>query len=126
MRNRIIHSDNAPAAIGPYSQAVLAGGTLCYSGQIGIDPATGSLAEGLEAQVRQTFRNMSAVIAEAGFALEDVVKVTLFIQSMNDFPTINSIMAECFKAPFPARSCVEAAALPKGALFEAEAVAVRN
>lgn len=123
MPSQIISTPAAPAAIGPYSQAVLCGSTLYCSGQIGLVPETGALAAGLDAQVRQAFSNLKAVIEAAGGSLANVVKLTLFLASMDDFARVNDIMKEYFEAPFPARSCFAVAALPKGALFEAEAVA---
>lgn len=122
MPNQIISTPAAPAAIGPYSQAVLCGSTLYCSGQVGIVPETGALAEGLDAQVRQAFSNLKAVIEAADGELADVAKLTLFLKSMDDFARVNEIMQEFFEAPFPARSCFAVAALPKGALFEAEAI----
>ncbi len=124
MSKRIIHTDAAPAAIGPYSQAVRAGDFVFTAGQIGLDPATGQMvAGGVEAQTRQALRNLQAVLEAAGASLSQVVKTTVFLQDMNDFAAMNAVYAEFFAAEPPARSAVQAAALPKGALVEIEAVA---
>ena len=120
-----IATPNAPAAVGPYSQAVLAGNTLYLSGQIGIDPATQQLAAGVEAQTKQVFLNIEAVLSEAGYALADLVKVAVYITDMADFAKVNELYASFLQAPYPARSCVAVAALPKGALVEIEVVAVK-
>ncbi len=124
MTNEVIHTSAAPAAIGPYSQAVRAGDTVYLSGQIGLDPATGQLVEGLEAQARQVFANLRAVAQAAGGSLADVVKVTLFLADLADFAKANEIMAAQMSAPFPARSTVQVAALPRGARIEIEAILV--
>ena len=120
---KAISTDKAPAAIGPYSQAQIAGGFVFASGQIPIIPETGALAEGLEAQAHQVFRNISALLTAAGSDISRVVKTTVFIKDMNDFGRINEIYAQYFKAPFPARSCVEVARLPKDVLLECEVIA---
>lgn len=117
-----IKTKNAPEAIGPYSQAVKVGGMLYTSGQIPVDPATGKIAEGVEAQARQVFTNLKNLIAAGGGDIANTVKTTVFIKNMEDFGTINSVYAEFFTQPYPARSCVEAARLPKDVLLEAEAV----
>ncbi len=122
--NDIISTPKAPAAIGPYNQAVKSGNTLYCSGQIGLVPATGELAQGLDAQVRQAFTNLTQVVEAAGGRFTDVVKFTLFVTDLAHFGEVNAIMQEFVKPPFPARSCVEVTALPKGALFEVEAIAV--
>lgn len=122
--NDIISTPKAPAAIGPYNQAVKSGNTLYCSGQIGLIPATGELAQGLDAQVRQAFTNLTQVVEAAGGCFTDVVKFTLFVTDLAHFGEVNAIMQEFVKSPFPARSCVEVTALPKGALFEVEAIAV--
>jgi 2-iminobutanoate/2-iminopropanoate deaminase len=119
----IISTSSAPAAIGPYSQAVVCGNLIFTSGQIGLDPESGNLVEGVEAQARRVMENLKAVLAEAGCTFADVVKFTVFIADLKDFALVNSIMAEEVPEPFPARSCVQIAALPKGALVEIEAVA---
>ncbi len=118
------HSAAAPAAIGPYSQAVSVAGILYTSGQVGLDPATGNLVDGgFEAQAEQVFRNLSAVLASAGAGFPDVLKTTVFLASMADFPTLNRIYATAFGEHKPARSTVQAAALPKNALVEIDLVA---
>jgi len=122
----IIETPNAPAAIGPYSQAVWAGDLLFTSGQIPVDPATGEVvAGGVEAQAGQALKNLQAVLKAAGLSLDHVVKATVFIKDMNDFPKINAVYANFFAAPCPARSCVEVARLPKDVLVEIEAIAKR-
>ena len=123
--NKTISAPNAPAAVGPYCHAKLAGDTLYTSGQLGLIPATGELPQGVEAQAAQALDNLKAVLAAAGMGLEDVVKTTVFLADMNDFAAINAVYAQYFPGEAPARSCVQAAALPKGALFEIEAVAVK-
>jgi 2-iminobutanoate/2-iminopropanoate deaminase len=120
-----VASSSAPAAIGPYSQAIVAGGTVYCSGQIGLEPATGELAEGLEAQAERALRNLSAVLDAAGVTLADVVKTTIFLTDMGDFAAVNAIYASAMPDPPPARSTVAVAGLPKGALVEIEAVARR-
>jgi len=127
MEKRIIHTDQAPAAVGPYSQAVaVPNGRLVFlSGQIGLEPATGELvSENFEGQVRQAFANMQAVITEAGGTLENIVKLTLFLTDLSKFANANAIMAEIIPQPFPARSTIGVASLPKGAQFEVEAILV--
>ena len=123
--NKTITAANAPAAVGPYCHAKLAGNTLYTSGQLGLVPATGELPAGVEAQARQALDNLSAVLAAAGMSCADVVKTTVFLADINDFAAINAIYAGYFTGEAPARSCVQVAALPKGALFEVEAVAVK-
>jgi len=120
-----IQTDLAPAAIGPYSQGVAAGGFVFTAGQIGLDPATGTMVEGgVVAQAVQAISNLEAVLAAGGCSLSDVVKTTLFVADMRDFAAVNGVYDSRFDAPYPARSTVEAAALPAGALFEIDAVAV--
>lgn len=113
---------NAPAAIGPYSQAITVGNMLFTSGQIPIDPATGEIPEGVEAQAKQALTNVKNLIAAAGGSIENTVKTTVFIKNMNDFAKINEIYAQFFTEPYPARSCVEVARLPKDVLLEIEAI----
>lgn len=121
----IISTSKAPAAIGPYSQAVRKGDTLYLSGQIGMVPATGELVSAdVKEQTGQALANMKAVLAEAGASPADVVKVTVFIVDMADFQAVNSVYSEMFGSDAPARSCVAVAALPKGARVEVEAIAV--
>ena len=125
MTSRIIQTDLAPAAIGPYSQAVCAGGFVFSAGQIGLDPASGEMVGGgVVAEALQAITNLEAVLAAAGCSLSDVVKTTLFLADMRDFTAVNGVYDSRFSAPYPARSAVEASALPKGALFEIEAVAI--
>ncbi|MEG0338677.1 MAG: RidA family protein [Oscillospiraceae bacterium] len=122
--NTIIDAKNAPAAVGPYSHAVKSGNTLYTSGQLGLTPS-GDMPEGVEAQATQALINLGEVLATAGMGYGDVVKTTVFLANMSDFAAINAIYGQYFTADFPARSCVQVAALPKGALFEVEAVAVK-
>jgi 2-iminobutanoate/2-iminopropanoate deaminase len=118
------HTDQAPQAIGPYSQAVELDGWLYTSGQVALDPATGELVPGgFEAQARQVFKNLGAVLASAGCTFQDVVKATVFVVNLADFPTLNGIYAEAMGDHRPARSTVQVAALPKGALVEIDLVA---
>ncbi len=121
---QVVHSDAAPKAIGPYSQAIRAGNTVFLSGQIGLDPAKMELVEGLEAQAHQVFKNLRAVCEAAGGSLNQVVKVNIFMIDLGNFATVNEIMALYFKEPYPARATVQVCALPKGALVEADAVLV--
>lgn len=118
-----IDSKEAPAAIGPYSQAVCANGMIYVSGMLGIDPADGSLKGSVTEQAEQALKNLSAVLKEAGTDMGAVVKTTVFLTDMGAFGAVNEIYARCFTAPFPARSCVQVSALPKGGLFEIEAIA---
>ena len=122
---KTITAQNAPAAVGPYCHAKLAGNTLYTSGQLGLIPSTGALPQGVEAQAAQALENLGAVLSAAGMGFGDVVKTTVFLADMGDFAAINAVYAKYFPGEAPARSCVQAAALPKGALFEIEAVAVR-
>ena len=123
MTRSIISTTNAPAAIGPYSQAVKIGAFVFTSGQLGMDPASGALLDSIEEQAHQAFKNLSAILTEAGGDLSDVVKLTLFVTDLNDFATVNQIMTQYIAEPFPARSTVEVAGLPKGAKFDVEAIA---
>ena len=120
---KTVSTEKAPAAIGPYSQAQISGGFVFASGQIPIIPETGLLAEGLEAQAHQVFRNITALLAAAGSDISKAVKTTVFIKNMNDFGKINEIYAQYFTSPCPARSCVEVAWLPKDVLLECEVIA---
>ncbi len=124
MNRHIIHTDQAPAAVGPYSQAVRVGDFVFTAGQIGINPATGQLQEGLEAQTRQIMANLQAVLQAAGTSLEAVVKTTIYLTNMADFAQVNAIYGGFFPQSPPARSTVAVAELPLGALVEIEAVAV--
>ena len=120
---KTVSTDKAPAAIGPYSQAQIVGNLVYTSGQIPIDPATGAIAEGLEAQANQVFTNIAKLLEAAGSDMSKVVKTTVFIKYMNDFAAINAVYANYFSAPYPARSCVEVARLPKDVLLECEVIA---
>ena len=124
MSRQAIHSAAAPAAIGPYSQAIRVGDTVYLSGQIGLDPATGNLREGTEAQARQVFANLRAVATAAGATLDDMAKLTLLLVDLADFSLVNEIMASFFTAPYPARATYQVAALPRGARIEVEGVLV--
>jgi 2-iminobutanoate/2-iminopropanoate deaminase len=116
-------SERIPAAVGPYSPAVRCGGFIFCSGQLGIDPRSGELAEGLEAQARQALANLAALLEDAGGGLGEVVKTTVYVQNLADFPVLNAIYAEALGSNRPARSTVEVAALPLGAVVEIEAIA---
>ena len=122
-----ISTSNAPAAIGPYSQAVDSGAGLVFlSGQLPIDPATGAFPEGgIQAQTRQSLRNVQAILAAAGLSLANVVKTTVFLADMGDFAAMNEVYAEFFAEPFPARSAVAVKSVPKGALVEIECIAAK-
>ncbi len=123
MNRQIIQTSAAPAALGPYSQAVQVGQFVFTSGQLGIDPQTGKLAEGISAQARQVMANLSAVLQAAGVGMNNVVKTTIFLANMQDFATVNAIYGEAFSAQPPARSTVQVAALPLGGLVEIEMIA---
>lgn len=118
-----IKTDNAPAAIGPYSQAIVSGNIVYCSGQIPINPETGDIPEGVSAQAHQVFKNIKNLLEASGTSIDNVVKTSVFIKDMNDFAEINSIYAQYFTEPYPARSCVEVARLPKDVLLEAEVIA---
>ncbi|MCR5396626.1 MAG: RidA family protein [Lachnospiraceae bacterium] len=122
MKN-IISTDKAPAAIGPYSQAVEIGGIVYTSGVIPVDPATGNIPEGSVAQAEQAFTNMKNLLEAAGTSMDKVLKTTVFIKEMNDFGAINEVYAKYFPEPYPARSCVEVARLPKDVMLEIEVIA---
>ena len=123
---KAIATQNSPVAIGPYSQAIEANGTVYVSGQLGIDPATGNFAEGgAVAQARQSLTNISNILKEAGLSMKNVVKVTVLLADINDFAAVNEIYKDFFEAPFPARSAFAVAALPKGGKIEIEAIAVK-
>ncbi|MFU1792338.1 RidA family protein [Paenibacillus azoreducens] len=125
MRKKQINAAKAPAAVGPYSHAILSGATLYISGQLGLDPQTGELKEGVEAQAEQGFKNLGTILKEAGFGFADVVKTTVYLVDMSDFAKVNAIYAEYFKEWLPARSAIAVKELPKGGLFEVEAIAVK-
>jgi reactive intermediate/imine deaminase len=124
MSKQVIHTANAPAAIGPYSQAIRVGNTVYLSGQLGLDPATGDLRVGVESQARQALDNLQAVAVAAGGSLDDIVKLTLLMADLGDFAAVNEIMAARFKQPYPARATYQVAALPKAGRIEIEAVLV--
>ena len=124
MAKQIIHTDNAPGAIGPYSQATRVGGTVFTSGQLGLDPATGKLAQGVRAQAEQAMRNLGEILAAAGLGYGDIVKTVIFVQDLADFKTVNEVYASFFEGDYPARSCGQVAALPMGGLVEIECVAL--
>ena len=118
-----ISSLSAPKAIGPYSQAILSGDTLYVSGNMPVNPSDGGLPDGIEAQTKQVFENMKAVLKEAGMDFSDVVKTTAFLTDLGNFAAFNALYSDYFIAPYPARSCVEVSKLPKGVLVEVECVA---
>lgn len=124
MKKTIVQTADAPAAIGTYSQAVRVDGTVYLSGQIGLEPASMQLVDGIDAQIHQVFRNLAAVAAAAGGSLADVVKLNVFLTDLGHFPKVNEIMATYFSQSYPARAAVGVAALPRGALVEADAVMV--
>jgi reactive intermediate/imine deaminase len=124
MPKHAISSPDAPAALGPYSQAIRAGHTVYLSGQLGLDSATGILVEGIEAQTHQVFLNLRAVAAAAGGSLDDMAKLSILMQDLGDFAKVNEIMSSYFKKPYPARATYQVAALPRAALIEIEGVLV--
>ena len=125
MARQPIQTDLAPAAIGPYSQAVRAGDTVFLSGQIPLDPSTGEIVAGdIAAQARRAFDNLRAVCEAAGGSFDDVVRVGLYLTNLGQFAAVNAVMADYFQAPYPARSTIEVSALPKGAAFEVDAILV--
>ncbi|MDY0071062.1 MAG: RidA family protein [Thauera sp.] len=124
MSHRIISTAAAPAAIGPYSQAVQAGNQIYLSGQIGLDPVSMELVEGIEAQALQVFDNLKAVAEAAGASLAQTVKITIYLTDLANFATVNELMTRYFSAPYPARATVGVAALPRGALVEADLILV--
>lgn len=124
MSRKIIATSAAPAAIGPYSQAVAAGNTVYLSGQIGLDPATMQMVEGIDAQIVRVFENLKAVSEAAGATLDDAVRVTIYLTDLANFAKVNEVMVRYFTAPYPARAAVGVKALPRDALVEADAVLV--
>ncbi|MDR0702091.1 MAG: RidA family protein [Azoarcus sp.] len=124
MTREIVSTPAAPAAIGTYSQAVKVGGTVYCSGQIGLDPQTGQLAEGFEAQAVRVFENLKAVAGAAGASLSQTARITIYLTSLGNFAKVNEIMARYFDTPYPARAAVGVKELPKGALVEADAIIV--
>lgn len=123
---KIISTEKAPAAIGPYSQAIEVGNMVFTSGVIPVVPATGEIPEGIEAQAKQAIGNLVALLNEAGVKTEDVIKTTVFIKNMDDFAKVNEVYAKYFTSQFPARSCVEVARLPKDVLIEIEAIGIKG
>ena len=122
---KIISTDKAPAAIGPYSQAIEVNNMVFTSGVIPVDPATGNIPEGSQAQAEQAFKNLSNLLEAAGTSTANVIKTTVFIKEMNDFGAINEVYAKYFPEPYPSRSCVEVARLPKDVMLEVEAIATK-
>lgn len=123
---KVINTNQAPAAIGPYSQAVQAGNLLFVSGQLGLDPSTGEFVEGgVKAQAQQLFKNMRAILAEAGYTMADIVKTTVFLADMSDFAVVNEVYAAQFEGDYPARSAVAVKTLPKNGLVEVEVIAAK-
>ena len=120
-----VSTPSAPAAIGPYSQAIETGAFVFVSGQLPVDPATGAIPDGAAVQAERAFANVLAILAAAGLGPESVVKTTVFLTDLADFAAVNEVYARVFAAPFPARSCVQVAAIPKGARLEVEAIAAR-
>ena len=125
MTRQAVQTNGAPAALGPYSQAIRSGDLVFCSGQIGLDPSTGELADGVEAQAERALRNLQAVLDAAGLSFDDVVKTTIFLADVNDFAAVNAVYARFMADPPPARSTIGVGALPKGALIEIEAIARR-
>ena len=121
-----INTTNAPAAIGPYSQALDLGNLVFVSGQLPVVPATGEMPATVEEQANQSLTNMKAILTEAGLTMADVVKTVIFLADINDFAAVNAVYAQYFSQPYPARSCVQVAAIPKGAKVEIECIAKRN
>ena len=124
MSRQVIHTENAPAAIGTYSQAILVGNTLYLSGQIGLDPYSMELVEGIEAQIRRVFDNLKAVCEAAGGTLADIAKLNIFLTDLSNFQLVNQIMGEYFAQPYPARAALGVASLPKGALVEMDGIVI--
>ena len=123
--SKVISTDKAPAAIGPYSQAIEVNGMVYTSGVIPVNPATGEIPEGIDAQADQAIGNLCALLKEAGTSADNVIKTTVFIKEMDDFAKVNAVYAKYFEKDCPARSCVEVARLPKDVLIEIEAIAVK-
>ena len=126
MSRQVIHTENAPAAIGTYSQAILVGNTLYLSGQIGLDPYSMELVEGIEAQIRRVFDNLKAVCEAAGGTLADIAKLNIFLTDLSNFQLLNQIMGEYFAQPYPARAALGVASLPKNALVEMDGIVIIN
>lgn len=121
----VVSTSNAPAAIGPYSQALDLGDLVFVSGQIPVNPATGLMADTVEEQAAQSLANIKAILAQAGLTMANVVKTVIFLADINDFAAVNQVYAQAFSEPYPARSCVQVAAIPKGAKLEIECIANR-
>ncbi|MDC5520112.1 RidA family protein [Acinetobacter baumannii] len=126
MSRQVIHTENAPAAIGTYSQAISVGNTLYLSGQIGLDPYSMELVDGIEAQIRRVFDNLKAVCEAAGGTLADIAKLNIFLTDLSNFQLVNQIMGEYFAQPYPARAALGVASLPKGALVEMDGIVIIN
>ena len=122
---KVVKTDKAPGAIGPYSQGIDIGNMIFFSGQIPLDPETGVMPKGIEAQTRRALDNVKGLLESQGLTFKNVVKTTVFLDNIDDFATMNGIYAEYFEEPYPARSAVEVAKLPKGALLEVEVIAVK-
>ena len=122
---KALSTDKAPAAIGPYSQALVNGNMVFVSGQIPVDPATGRIAETIEEQTAQSLSNIRNILAENGMTMSDVIKTSVFLSDLDDFTAMNEVYASYFQAPYPARSCVQVAAIPKGCRIEIECIAVK-
>lgn len=122
---KALSTDKAPAAIGPYSQALVNGNMVFVSGQIPVDPATGRIAETIEEQTAQSLSNIRNILAENGMTMSDVIKTSVFLSDLDDFAAMNEVYASNFQAPYPARSCVQVAAIPKGCRIEIECIAVK-
>lgn len=125
MAKKVIYSEHAPEAIGPYSQAIQAGGMLFVSGQLPVNPADGCMPEDIAGQTRQSLENIRAIVEAAGSGMEDIVKTTVYVKDLKQFDTINQVYGTFFRQAPPARACVEVAGLPKGAGVEIEAVVLR-
>ena len=126
MSRQVIHTENAPAAIGTYSQAILVGNTLYLSGQIGLDPYSMELVEGIEAQIRRVFDNLKGLCEAAGGTLADIAKLNIFLTDLSNFQLVNQIMGEYFAQPYPARAALGVASLPKNALVEMDGIVIIN
>lgn len=125
MSKSVLHTTSAPAAIGPYSQAVQLGDFVFTSGQLGIIPETGELAQGVEAQTEWALRNLGEILAQAGLSYGNILKTTVFVQDLADFSKVNAVYQTFFEGAYPSRSCVQVAALPKGGLVEIECIAAK-
>ncbi|HEY2492094.1 MAG TPA: RidA family protein [Paenibacillus sp.] len=126
MSKQVIATKSAPGAIGPYSQAIEGGGFIYTSGQLGLDPETGQFGEGVQGQTRQSLNNVKAILEAAGAEMGQIIKTTVFLKDMNDFVAMNEVYSSFFSEPYPARSAVEVARLPKDALVEIEVIVLKN